>query len=69
MQKKEITLGATGCLGVLFALALGYAFFGFLVMVAWNVVVPTLFHGPVIDYPVGLGIAFFLGVLGSLLSR
>ena len=59
---------AAGCL--VLALMLLFVVLGALVlMVAWNIVVPSVFGGPSIDLPQAIGLSILLGIIRSLLSR
>lgn len=53
------------CLLVLFIIAFSFAIAPFVLMVAWNAVVPTIFGGPVIDFWQSLAMYVVLSIIGG----
>lgn len=41
----------------------------FLIMLAWNAVIPAVFGAPPLNYPMSLALTFLLGLTGNLLFR
>jgi len=67
-------LGGAGCgVAILFiagviALMLAWtAFIAFILLVAWNAVVPSVFGGPTLDYGAAFALVFVLNIIGRLI--
>jgi hypothetical protein len=41
----------------------------FILMVLWNLVVPSVFGGPVIDFPQAFGLSLLLSIVGGAFRR
>lgn len=53
------------CLLILALIALSLAIVPFILMVAWNAVVPTIFGGPVIDFWQSLAMYVVFSIIGG----
>lgn len=67
--RRELTGGEAGiaCLLMLAFVVIATALSALVFQFLWNIVVPALFGGPTLDYPVAVAVVLLLGMLRSLL--
>lgn len=66
----KTTIGPGGfCLLILAIIALSLGLVPFILMLAWNAAVPTIFGGPVIDFWQALGLYVVVSILFGALRR